>query len=191
MKQAKLLSTQEFKRVLAVIDAHRYSARNKAIFHLSFLGGMRAIEIASLKFSDVVDENYKVKTQIILTANMTKGSARNRVIVSTKLQKALKRYVDAVRALKPLNAPFITSQKGGHFSPLTIVQLFAKFYEKAGIYGASSHSGRRNFVTSLCSNQINLRVVQILARHSSVNTTMLYADFDDFKLQKAVEAASI
>ena len=100
MKQARILTKAEFKRVLAVIDAHKYSERNRAIFHLSFYGGLRACEIASLKISDVVDGNYKVKTQIVLQANMTKGNERYRVIVSIALQKALQRYVDTVCASK-------------------------------------------------------------------------------------------
>ena len=191
MKQARILTTAEFKRVIAVIDAHKYRERNRAIFHLSFLGGMRACEISALRISDVVDDNYKVKTQIVLDANMTKGDERHRVIVSTALQKALQRYVDAHAASKAPNTPLIVSQKGGNFSPLTIVQLFAKFYAKAGVSGASSHSGRRQYITALAENQINIRVIQALARHSHINTTMRYIDVNDVKLSKAVEVVSV
>ena len=191
MKQARILTKAEFKRVLAVIDAHKYSERNRAIFHLSFYGGLRACEIASLKISDVVDGNYKVKTQIVLQANMTKGNERYRVIVSIALQKALQRYVDTVCASKARNTPLIVSQKGGSFSALTIVQLFAKFYEKAGVDGASSHSGRRQFITALAENQMTIRVIQALARHSHINTTMRYIDVNDVKLANAVEVVAI
>lgn len=190
MKQARILTKAEFKRVLAVIDAHRYSERNRAIFYLSFLGGLRACEISALNISDVVDEDYKVKTQVVLQAHMTKGHERNRVIVGTALQKALKRYVGAVRGSKGQNSPLILSQKGGKFSPLTIVQLFAKFYAKAGVTGASSHSGRRQYITVLAENQVNIRVIQMLARHSHVNTTMRYIDVNDVKLHKAVEVVN-
>ena len=191
MKQARILTKVEFKRVLAVVDAHKYSERNRIVFYLSFLGGLRACEISALKVSDVVNEDYSVKTQIVLQATQTKGQQRNRVIVSSALQKELKRYVEAVRALKPLNAPLITSQKRGHFSALTIVQLFAKFYAKAGISGASSHSGRRQYITALAENQINIRVIQALARHSHANTTMRYIDVNDVKLANAVEVVNI
>lgn len=191
MKQARILTKSEFKRIIAVIDAHRHSERNKAIFYLSFLGGLRACEISSLKISDVVDDNYKVKNQILLHATQTKGSESNRVIISVALQKATQRYIDAVCASKRQDQPLIQSQKGNAFSPLTIVQLFAKFYAKAGIAGASSHSGRRQFITSLAENQINVRVIQALARHKHVNTTMHYIDVNDVKLQNAVEVVSI
>lgn len=191
MKQARILEASEFKRVLAVIDMHKYRERNRAIFHLSFFGGLRACEIAALKISDVVDDSGKVKAQIVLQAEMTKGQQRNRVILSTALQKALQRYIRRVCASKTPNTPFILSQKGGSFSPLTIVQLFAKFYKKAGISGASSHSGRRQYITALAENQINVRVIQALARHQHVNTTMRYIDVNDVKLANAVEVVTI
>lgn len=127
----------------------------------------------------------------MLDANMTKGHERNRVIVSTALQKALQRYVNAHAASKARNTPLIVSQKGGSFSPLTLVQLFCKFYEKAGIYGASSHSGRRQYITALAENQINIRVIQALARHSHVSNTLKYIDINDVKLANAVEVVSI
>jgi len=68
---------------------------------------------------------------------------------------------------------------------------FARFYDKAGIKGASGHSGRRQFITTLAEKQINVRVIQALARHRQLNTTMRYIDVNDVKLQNAVEAFSM
>ena len=115
-----------------------------------------------------MDDNGKIKSQIVLEATMTKGNERQRVMLSKTLQKELQRYTDALSASQSKDAPFIRSQKGGAFSALTIVQLFARFYEKAGIKGASSHSGRRQFITTLAENSINVRVIQALARHPHV-----------------------
>ena len=191
MKQARILSKSETKRVLAVIDANKHSERNRAVFYLSFLAGLRACEIASLRMRDVVDDNGKIKSQIVLEATMTKGNERQRVMLSKALQKELQRYTDALSASQSMDSPFIRSQKGGEFSTLTIVQLFARFYEKAGIKGASSHSGRRQFITTLAESQVNVRVIQALARHRHLNTTMRYIDINDVKLAKAVELVSL
>jgi len=90
-----------------------------------------------------------------------------------------------------LDKPLLRSQKGGAFTALTITQLFARFYDTAGITGASSHSGRRQFITTLAEKQINVRVIQALARHKHLNTTMRYIDINDVKLQNAVEAFSM
>ena len=190
MKQARLLKKDEFKRVLAIIDAHKHSARNRIIFYLSFYAGLRACEIASLRICDVVDGNNTVKSEIVLEAHQTKGSERQRVMVSKVLQKELQRFIDSHNASAASNKPLLKSQKGGAFSPLTITQLFARFYAKAGIKGASSHSGRRQFITTLAEKQINVRVIQALARHKNLNTTMRYIDINDVKLQNAVEVVS-
>jgi integrase/recombinase XerD len=191
MKQARLLKKEEFKRVLAVIDAHKHSARNRTIYYLSFYAGLRACEIASLRFCDVVDGNNTAKSEIVLEARMTKGSERGRVMLSKALQKELQRFIDSHSAHTALESPLLRSQKGGAFTALTISQLFARFYAKAGIKGASSHSGRRQFITALAEAQINVRVIQALARHKHLNSTMLYIDINDAKLANAVEAFSI
>jgi integrase/recombinase XerD len=79
------------------------------------------------------------------------------------------------------------SAKGAGFSPQTIVNLFQRFYRLAAIAGASSHSGRRQFVTELADRGVNARVVQALARHKNLNTTMRYIDLNENKLRAAVE----
>ena len=112
-------------------------------------------------------------------------------MLSKVLQKELQRFIDSHSASKETDKPLLRSQKGGAFSPLTITQLFARFYAKAGIEGASSHSGRRQFITTLAEKQINVRVIQALARHKHLNTTMRYIDINDVKLQNAVEAFKI
>ena len=79
------------------------------------------------------------------------------------------------------------SAKGGGFTAQTIVNLFKRIYKMAGIDGASSHSGRRQFVTNLADKGINARVVQALARHKHLGTTQRYIDINDTKLRAAVE----
>ncbi len=186
-----ILNKYEFKRLIAVIDAHRHSDRNKIIFYLSFYAGLRACEIASLTINDVVNNDYVVNNEIVLEAHMTKGNQRSVVILSKVLQKHLQSFIDAYSASTTPNMPLIRSQKSKSFSPLTITQLFAKFYAKAGINGASGHSGRRQFITELADRQINIRVIQTLARHKHLNTTARYIDINSTKLHNAVDAVKL
>ena len=60
-----------------------------------------------------------------------------------------------------------------------------------GGFKGAYHSGRRQFITTLAEKQINVRVIQALARHKHLNTTMRYIDINDVKLQNAVESFSI
>lgn len=188
MKQAKLLNAAEFKRLAAVIDSKRHSVRNHTVVALSFYAGLRACEIAGLKVGDAYNQQGAVRDTIYLSAAQTKGSEGNTVLVNKKLALALKHYAASYPIhVKHHDAPLIYSAKGLGFTAQTIVNLFASLYNAAGIDGASSHSGRRQFVTTLADKGINPRVVQVLVRHKHLNTTMRYIDVNDAKLRKAVE----
>ena len=70
----------------------------------------------------------------------------------------------------------IISQKKSGFSSQTIQYLFRELYEAAAISNAIRHSGRRTFITTLSERGFSVRVIQALARHSSLATTQRYID---------------
>lgn len=188
MKQAKLLTSAEHKRLKAVIDAQRYQTRNHTMFAFSFYAGLRACEIAALKVGDVFAENGDVRDTIYLSAVQTKGSETNMVLVSKRLQKALNAYAALYpRHTTNLAAPLFFTAKSKGFSAQTMVNLFQRFYGLAGIKGASSHSGRRQFLTELADKGVNVRVIQALARHKHMSTTQRYIDYNESKLRNAIE----
>src|SRR3954453_12638536 len=105
MKQAKTLKTDELKLVLAYIAVRRHAARNRTIVLASFLSGMRAHELASLKIGDVVDEDGRIRSELVLTAAQTKGRRARRVFLNAKLTRELAAYVKSDCAQKPLSNP--------------------------------------------------------------------------------------
>jgi integrase/recombinase XerD len=192
MKQAKILTKAEYRCVMHVIDAHRYALRNRTMFALSFYAGLRACEIAGLKVGDVYGEDGTVRNTLYLESEQTKGSEQQQVIVSKQLQKQLALYAKQYSThTKQATAPLLFSGKGGGFSAQTVVNLFSRFYCKAGLKGASSHSGRRQFLTELGDKGVNARVIQVLARHKHLSTTQLYIDYNESKLRRAVELMEI
>jgi integrase/recombinase XerD len=188
VKQAKLLTAQEMKRLAAVVDGTRHAARNHTALALSFFAGLRACEIAALRVGDVYDDAGDVRDTIYLQAAQTKGAEGNTVLVSKRLAQMLKRYATAYpkHVIHPAR-PLLFSAKGDGFSAQTMVNLFSHLYTAAAISGASSHSGRRQFVTELADKGVNARVVQALARHKHLNTTQRYIDVNESKLRKAME----
>jgi integrase/recombinase XerD len=62
-------------------------------------------------------------------------------------------------------------------------------YDDAGISDATSHSGRRTFITNLAAKGIGVRVLAELSAHSSIATTQRYIDVNDEQLRAAVELA--
>jgi len=148
---------------------------------------MRAHEIAALRIGDVRDDTGNVRDEIILKPEQTKGSRTRRVFVSAKLKKELAIYINAKCETAPANKPLFRSQKGSAFNGNTMCQLFLGIYKTCGIKGASSHSGRRTFITNLASKSISVRVLAALAGHSSISTTQKYIDVNDDQLRNAVE----
>ena len=188
MKQAKLLTEPEFRRLTAIVNSLKYPTRNHTIIALSFYAGLRACEIAALRVGDVFDEAGGVKDTIYLNSAQTKGSDSTTVLVNTKLKTQLEKFAKQYPVhMSSRTAPLLFSAKGGGFSAQTIVNLFKRIYKIAGIEGASSHSGRRQFVTKLADQGINARLVQVLARHKHLSTTQRYIDVNENSLRNAVE----
>ncbi len=188
LKQAKLLTDIERKRLAAVVDSRRHSVRNHTAVALSFYAGLRACEIAALRVGNVFDEAGAVRDTIYLSAAQTKGNTGNTVLVNKRLSAALKRYAAAYpKRLQQPNSPIMFSAKGAGFTAQTVVNLFQNLYRAAAIPGASSHSGRRQFVTELADKGVSVRLIQAAARHKSIAVTMLYIDASENKLRAAVE----
>ena len=187
MKQAKSLRAEELKLVLAYVATRRHAVRDRAIVISSFLSGMRAHELASLRLGDVVGEGGRIRDEIILEASQTKGNRARRVFINAKLKKELGSYIrSSCRDGKPSD-PLFRSQKRRAFSANTLCQLFLNVYAACGIKGESSHSGRRTFITNLANKSVSVRVLAVLAGHSSISTTQRYIDVHDGLLRNAVE----
>jgi integrase/recombinase XerD len=187
-KQAKTLNQQELRRVLDYTATRKHSIRNRVLVLVSFLSGMRVGEIASLRYSDVVSADGTIKNEIYLTAEQTKGSEGRTVFVNDRLRKELESYI---ATHKPLNTSrkFFYSQKrtSNGFTANTLTQFFHYLYKRAGIDGASSHSGRRSFATNIASKGVGIRVLQKLLGHKNIQTTSVYIYASDDMLRKAVE----
>ena len=137
-------------------------------------------------------DKIEVNTEIVLRSWQTKGSKAQTVILGTQLRTELEVYLQELTAaaLNP-TAPLIQSQKGAAFSSQTIQNLFRTLYAAAHVEHASSHSGRRTFITNLSEKGVSVRVIQELARHSSLVTTQRYIDVSVDKLRCAVESVTI
>ena len=188
MAQAKSLTTQEFKQALGHAALGRHAQRDKAMLYMSNLAGMRVGELSSLLINDVLNTDGTVKAEIRLAPHQTKGSRARVVYVSERLRKELAVFARGL-SNKRTDKPFFETQKRTAFSPNSLAQHFLTLYKGAGLQGASSHSGRRSFLTSLAAQGISVRVLAALAGHSSIQTTQRYLDVNDDMLRNAVELA--
>ncbi len=170
-----------------MIANDRHSERNRIAVMLSYFAGLRVGEIASLSIGDVVQADGTVREELRLNPSQTKGGVARTVFVNKRLQRDIRRYLDSFPALPAPHSPLLNSQKGGSFSANTLCQLFGELYRRAGIDGASSHSGRRSFITKLAHSGVSAKVIMELVGHQNLSNTQRYIDVNDEMKRAAVE----
>ena len=193
-KQAKILSKAQQEAVLAYLGSTRYTARDRVIFLLSVRAGLRAKEIAALKWEMLTDAEGELTDVIALTNEAAKGRRGGRAIPIAKDLKVALVALKAEAASDYRNSPHVvTSERSLHTSSYAIVNKFAGWYRALGFTGASSHSGRRTAITNwarrISTVGGSLRDVQILAGHSALSTTQRYIEADVDAMRRVVEAA--
>lgn len=169
-----------------MIMTGRHAARNRALILTSFLTGMRVGEMAALRISDVVNEDGTIKDEIRLTADQTKGSRGRVVMLGDKIRKELSTYVATIKTDNAASPFFYSQRSRVGFTANTLCQHFGNTYKNAGLSGATSHSGRRSFITTLANKGVGVRVLMSLAGHRNIGTTQRYIDLNDQMLKVAV-----
>jgi integrase/recombinase XerD len=196
MKQARTLNDSELKLLLLYINTRKYAARDRAMVLLTFFGGCRVGEIAALKIKDVLAIDGTIKTEINLTAAQTKGGYSRTVVLAEKLRTELLNYLKtrfSAEQLKAVsysdlyNKPLFTTQKSEGFSANTLTYTMTMLYKKSGLYGCSSHSGRRSYISKMSARAVPLKVIMELVGHRNLQTTQRYIDVTVDMKRAAVE----
>ncbi len=188
-KQAKILNRSQVEAVLNHINGRRYGLRNQVIFLLSIRAGLRAKEIAALRWSMIVGADGEVGEYIHLTNDASKGMSGRIIPINRQLRAKIIELFDT-GDIEP-SAHVIRTERSAHTSAQAIVNLFQRWYRDLGLVGCSSHSGRRTFITN-AARKIStvggsLRDVQHLAGHSSLQTTQRYIEGDSQARKRVVD----
>ena len=187
-KQAKTLTNVDIRRILDFIALKKHAARNRAMFLVTLYAGLRVGEVASLRYMDVLDADNEVRDEIRLDASVTKGNEARTVFVNAKLRKELQYYI-SVTPYQNLADRLFYTQKNEGFTANTLTQLFHYLYRNANVNGATSHSGRRTFITTLANKGVSVRLLASLVGHKNISTTQFYIDVNDDMKRSAVELA--
>ena len=190
MKQAKTLNQKQLFLFLKQLELFKNSQRNQLIISLTFYGGLRIGEVTKLKWKDVIDNNLTVKDEIILSAENNKSNEVQRLFLNKKLRLEIVRYKTFYsQKYKHINleSPLIISQRNTQFSPNSLCQLINSLYKRCNLPTATTHSGRRSFITNLANKSLNAKVIMSLARHKNLSTTQRYIDVNDEQLKQAIE----
>lgn len=78
-------------------------------------------------------------------------------------------------------------QGDGPILPRSVSTIVGNAMRRAGVPG-SAHCLRHSFCTSLVREGVNIRVIQTLARHASLQSTQIYTQVDDEQRRRAVNS---
>ena len=149
-KQAKTLSKPQIKMLSELLINTRYGLRDQTIFYFSVKSGLRAKEIAMLKWSMVMNSDGSVGDYLHLPNSSSKGKSGRIVPLNKDLKKSLISLLEQHRQLQdfePQTSSIFRTERSQSTSAQAIVNMFQRWYKLFGLVGCSSHSGRRTFIT--------------------------------------------
>jgi integrase len=193
-KQAKTLTKAQVESVTSFLLTRRHGLRDQTIFLLSIRAGLRAKEIANLKWAMILAADREVGDSIHLTDEASKGKSGRIVPLNKQLRGNLVQMLNLAkqdRHFGPETAYVVTTERAGHTSAQAVVNMFKRWYRDLGLLGCSSHSGRRTFITNAARKITtvggSLRDVQMLAGHSSLAVTQRYIESDSQAQRRIVD----
>ncbi|MCK5125457.1 MAG: site-specific tyrosine recombinase XerD [candidate division Zixibacteria bacterium] len=168
-----VLSVREIKIILDIPDdSSPNGLRDTAILETLYASGMRISELISLDCSVYAPE-------IAFVMVTGKGNKERLVPLGAYAIAAIDRYTkisrpDLVKKKADSNKLFLT-RRGRGFSRSGMWKLLHGYIMKAGIKKkVTPHTFRHSFATHLLEGGADLRVVQELLGHASINTTQIY-----------------
>lgn len=147
----------------------RNAIRDAAVCELLFATGMRISELSSLSVNDV---NLQDGTILIYG----KGSKERRLqLGNDDVITALEKYKTEFSTEIAKCRNFFVNQSGRPLSDQTVRRMITKYTNLAGIdLHITPHMFRHTFATSLLEADVDIRYIQEMLGHSSINITEIY-----------------
>ncbi len=147
----------------------RAAIRDAAIAELLFATGMRISELCELKTADV---NLYDGTILIYG----KGSKERRIqVANEEVIQILVEYKESFGGIKRLCGNFFINQSGKPVSDQAVRRMINKYTSIASIeQHITPHMFRHTFATSLLEADVDIRYIQEMLGHSSINITEIY-----------------
>jgi site-specific recombinase XerD len=166
-----VLSQDEVQAMFDVCE----NLKHKVILALLYACGLRVSEVINLRWSDID------RSRMIINIIAGKGKKDRQVMLPEPLLQLLERYWYAY-----ITKPYILGgQFTDQYSSRSIGQVMKQLADKAGIKKrVYTHLMRHNCFTHMVENGIDINIIQKLAGHSNVKTTMVYTHISDAIISK-------
>ena len=160
--------------------------RDRALVELLYASGLRVSELVALNLGQV---DVQLKEARIIG----KGRKERVVVIGQAALTSLQDYLDRGRpalATRPGEPALFLNRFGGRLSDRSARTIVEEWRKKAGLpQHISPHTLRHSFATHLLDGGADLRVVQELLGHASLNTTQVYTHVSQTESRRAYDRA--
>ncbi len=156
-----------------------YAARDYCILTLFLNCGMRVSELAGINISDIQNDTLRV---------VGKGNKERTIYLNDACMEAIDAYIPERIVPHPADKDaFFTSRNRNRMSVQTIKWLVKKHITAAGLDPSkySAHKLRHTAATLMYQNGVDIRTLQTVLGHRSVDTTMIYTHIRDENVRAA------
>lgn len=163
-KEIDILLTANEKRTDKLKD------RDQALLMLMFASGLRASEVVNLTFNQVDFDNRIMKVS-------GKGNKDRLVPFTNSAKEAMLNYINGLRKdlLKEDTKYIFLNSQGNKMTVRGLEYILDEIEAKTGLYGKiHPHMLRHSFATKMLNRGADLRTIQELLGHSSIETTSIY-----------------
>ncbi len=165
----KFLTETEIGNLLSTPEGYdrKQQNRDRAVLELIYSSGLRRSEVALLNVGDV---DYLAGTVRVFG----KGSKERIVPVGLGALKCLRDYLKD-RVHTEDSAPLFINSRGTRLSDSGVVFVLARWIKRTSLLKKiTPHTLRHSFATHLMNNGCDIRTVQEMLGHASLQTTQIY-----------------
>ena len=180
------ISYGEFESILkasCVKGQPEQTSRNHLVLMFLFSLGCRVSELVSMQTSDFINTDESIVIR-------GKGSKQRILPVVDPLLSHLREYLTSIRPLlirSYKTSSLILNDRGNRPSRVDIWRWIQKWSMKAGLEGKYPHQFRHGCATELLDHGADLRSIQELLGHSSIETTKIYTKVSRRQMQNTIK----
>ncbi len=164
----------------------KHRARDVAMIDLLFSTGLRVAELVSINVADLNWDRAEIRV-------LGKREKERVVIMGHAAMASLQDYLAIERRSllkRPSERALFISEKGTRMTTRTVQRIFEKLSTIMG-KPVTPHVLRHSFATTMLNHGADLRSVQELLGHSSLQTTQLYTHVSLAKLKEVMRGISL
>lgn len=180
----EILTKEEEDRLLRQFNRRYYTShRNQLMIRLGLVTGMRVSELIKLRFEDITPIEGVFKVHI----KQGKGKKDRMIFISQTMFASLLELHD--KHYQPGFGIVFPTLQGKPIQSAYLRRMIKNKGVAAGIPRLHFHLLRHTYLTRAYTKTKDIRIVQEIAGHSSINTTMIYTHTSGEMIRTAMVGA--